>query len=215
MTRPQTLSGARIENKTGKVNHVWFYATQFLERCQRQRCCAFHWYRVATGERNARTAIERGWWFRRTKASSTMVIAAHPGDAFFAMGAPVALATRQRAEGFLLSLTLGEKGSATIPPEQYGEIQRSAAQKAAAQIGATAGFLHYPDGEVPINDEAKFAVCDMIRQFKPDIVVTHWKGSWHKDHRACYAISKYAIFYAALPTIRTKTACSYCPKIVF
>ncbi|HEX4020828.1 MAG TPA: PIG-L family deacetylase [Acidobacteriaceae bacterium] len=138
------------------------------------------------------------------KASNTMAIAAHPGDAFFAMGTPVALATGQGAEGLLLSLTLGEKGSATIPPSQYGAMQRSASQKAAAMLGATAEFLHYPDGEVPINDEAKFAVCDMIRQFKPDIVVTHWKGSWHKDHRACYEIVADAIFYAALPTIVRK-----------
>ncbi len=136
--------------------------------------------------------------------SNTMSIAAHPGDAFFAMGAPVALAVHQGAEGSLLSLSLGEKGSATIPPQQYGAMQRAAAEKAASMMGATAEFLHYPDGEVPLNEEAKFAVCDFIRQHKPDIVVTHWKGSWHKDHRACYEIVQDAIFYAALPAIARK-----------
>ncbi|MHB1936561.1 MAG: PIG-L deacetylase family protein [Acidobacteriaceae bacterium] len=135
------------------------------------------------------------------KVLNIMSIAAHPGDAFFAMGAPVALAIYQGGKGSLLSLTLGEKGSATIPPAQYGAIQKAAAEKAAARIGATAEFLHYPDGQVPVNDEAKFAVCDLIRQYKPDIVVTHWKGSWHKDHRACYEVVEDAIFYAAIPTI--------------
>lgn len=138
------------------------------------------------------------------KVFNIMSVAAHPGDAFFAMGAPVALAIHQGAKGSLLSLSMGERGSATIPPERYGAMQRAAAKKAASMIGATAEFLHYPDGEVPLNEEAKFAVCDFIRQYKPDIVVTHWKGSWHKDHRACYQIVQDAIFYAALPAIARK-----------
>ena len=73
--------------------------------------------------------------------SNIMAIAAHPGDAFFAMGAPVALATHQGGKGSLLSLSSGENGSATIPPKQYGEAQREAATKAATSIGAEALFL--------------------------------------------------------------------------
>jgi LmbE family N-acetylglucosaminyl deacetylase len=149
------------------------------------------------------------------KPSNIMSIAAHPGDAFFAMGAPVALAVHNGGQGSLLSLTLGENGSATIPPEQYGAMQRAAAEKAASMIGSTAEFLHYPDGEVPLNDEAKFAVCDFIRLYKPDTVVTHWKGSWHKDHRACYEIVQDAIFYAALPTIERKLPAHSVRKLFF
>jgi N-acetylglucosamine malate deacetylase 1 len=133
------------------------------------------------------------------KVSNIMAIAAHPGDAFFAMGAPVAVTTHFGGQGSLLSLSLGEKGSSTIPAAQYGVLQRDAAQKAADEIGAKALFLHYPDGDVPANDEAAFAVCDFIRQYKPLAVVTHWKVSWHKDHRACYDVVQNAIFYAALP----------------
>lgn len=101
-----------------------------------------------------------------------MAIAAHPGDVFFAMGAPVALATHFGGQGALLSLSLGEKGSPSIPAEQYGLSQREAAEKAAALIGAKALFLQYPDGEVPVNDQVKFAVCDLVRQYKPSTIVT-------------------------------------------
>ena len=138
---------------------------------------------------------------------NVMAIAAHPGDAFFAMGAAVAVATHFGGQGSFLSLSLGEKGSASIPAERYGASQREAAQKAAALIGAKALFLQYPDGQIPVNDEAKFAVCDLIRQYKPSTVITHWKGSWHKDHRACHAIVDDAIFYAGLPAfVRTEAA---------
>ena len=136
--------------------------------------------------------------------SNVMAIAAHPGDAFFAMGAPVAVATHSGGQGSFLSLSLGERGSAVIPPAQYESAQRQAAEKAAALLSAKALFLHYPDGEIPINEEAKFAVCDLIREHKPSAIITHWKGSWHKDHRACYEIVQDAIFYAGLPAIARK-----------
>jgi N-acetylglucosamine malate deacetylase 1 len=136
--------------------------------------------------------------------ASVMAIAAHPGDAFFAMGAPVAVATHFGGQGWFLSLSLGEKGSPKIPPGDYGTTQRQAAEKAAALLSAKALFLPYPDAEIPINDEAKFAVCDLIREYKPATIVTHWKGTWHKDHRTCHDIVEDAIFYAGLSTVVRK-----------
>jgi N-acetylglucosamine malate deacetylase 1 len=147
--------------------------------------------------------------------SSVLVIAAHPGDAFFAMGAPVAVAAHLKGEGNFLSLSLGERGSATVPAQQYGDSQRQATEKAATALGAKAFFLHYPDGEIPVNDEAKFAVCDLIRHCRPATIVTHWKGSWHKDHRACYEIVQDAIFYAGLPSIVRKEAAHFVKKLYF
>lgn len=138
------------------------------------------------------------------KAASIMAIAAHPGDAFFAMGAPIALQANAGAHSVLLSLTLGEKGSATIAPAQYGRLQREASNRAAQRLKAQTEFLQYPDGELPASEEAKFAVCDLIRKHKPAVIVTHWRGSWHKDHRACYEIVNDAIFYAGLPALARK-----------
>jgi len=133
--------------------------------------------------------------------ASIMAIAAHPGDAFFAMGLAVARQVHLGAQGVFLSLSLGERGSARIAPAQYGPLQRQAAESAAQKLGARAEFLTYPDGEIPVSEEAKFAVCDLIRQYRPGIIVTHWRGSWHKDHEACYKIVNDAVFYAGLPAL--------------
>lgn len=130
-----------------------------------------------------------------------MAIAAHPGDGFFAMGLPVALEVSLGGQGVFVSLSPGERGSASIPAARYGELQRQASARAAGMLGARTTLLPYPDGEIPVNDEIKFAVCDLIRQYRPAIVVTHWKGSWHKDHRACFDIVDDAVFYAGLPAI--------------
>jgi len=147
--------------------------------------------------------------------SNIMAIAAHPGDAFFAMGAAVALQVHLGGKGVFVSLSLGEKGSARIAPAQYGRLQREAAERAAHTLGAGAEFLAYADGEIPVSEEAKLAVCDLIREHQPSAVVTHWCGSWHKDHEACYKVANDAVFYAGLPALARKQPPHQVRKLFF
>ena len=134
-----------------------------------------------------------------------MAIAAHPGDGMFTMGATLAKQIERGGKGVLLSLSLGEKGAPkNIPVKQYGEMQRAATEKSVRLLGAEAVFLTYPDAEIPFNEESSLAVCDVIREHMPDIIVTHWNGSWHKDHQNCHLIVHDAIFYAALGTLERK-----------
>lgn len=131
-----------------------------------------------------------------------MAIAAHPGDGLFTMGAALAQQIERGGSAALLSLSLGEKGAPKdIPVQQYGDMQRMATQKATHLLGVESIFLTYPDAEIPFNEEITLAVCDTIRQQKPDVVITHWKGSWHKDHQNCHLIVRDAVFYAALGTL--------------
>ena len=58
--------------------------------------------------------------------------------------------------------------------------------------------MDYEDGLLPDNDEVRFAVCDIIRKVKPDIIVTHHENSMHKDHIVCHRIVVDAWFYAAI-----------------
>ncbi|MFL6443957.1 MAG: PIG-L deacetylase family protein [Candidatus Sulfotelmatobacter sp.] len=132
-----------------------------------------------------------------------LAIAAHPGDGMFTMGATLAQQIERGGSGVLLSLSLGEKGAPKdIPVQQYGDMQRAATEKAAHLLGAEALFLTYPDAEIPFNEESSLRVCDVIREQKPETVVTHWSGSWHKDHQNCHLIVRDAIFYAGLQTMQ-------------
>ena len=130
--------------------------------------------------------------------SRIMAIAAHPGDAMFTMGATVAQHVHNGGRGVFLCLSLGEKGHPRIAPAQYGETQRDAMMKAAGILGTAAEFLPYPDGDIPSGDQVSLKVCDLIREHRPDIVITHWSGSWHKDHQNTYLVVRDAIFYAGL-----------------
>lgn len=139
------------------------------------------------------------------KPGKIMAIAAHPGDGMFTMGAALAQQIARGGTGVLLSLSIGEKGAPKdIPVQRYGEMQREATLKAAQFLGADAVFLTYPDAEIPFNEEISLAVGDAIREHKPDVVITHWSGSWHKDHQNCYLIVRDGVFYAGLATLSRK-----------
>ncbi len=148
-------------------------------------------------------------------SSALMAIAAHPGDAVFTMGAAVAQHIQSGGSGIFLSLSLGERGHPTLAPEPYGALQRAATEKAAKILRAEAAFLTYPDAEIPLSDEASFAVCDRIRQFKPAAILTHWSGSWHKDHQNCCAIVRDAIFYAGLAALARERPAHSVGKLFF
>ncbi|HXH49326.1 MAG TPA: PIG-L family deacetylase [Terriglobia bacterium] len=151
----------------------------------------------------------------KSAPGTLMAIAAHPGDALFAMGAAVARHVSTGGRGIFLNLTHGERGNPAINAAEYGAMQVSATDKAAKALGAETAYLAYPDGELPDNEEARFAVCDAIRQHKPEIIVTHWKGSYHKDHRACYNVVDDAIFYAGLPGIKRRLPAHSVGKLLF
>lgn len=145
-----------------------------------------------------------------------MAIAAHPGDGLFSMGAALAQQIKRGGSGAFLSLSLGERGAPRdVDIQRYGEMQRTATEKATHLLGAEAMFLRYPDAEIPFNDESTLAVCDAFRQYKPDIVVTHWSGSWHKDHQNCHLIVRDAVFYAGLGTLTRSRPAHSISKIYY
>src|ERR1041384_6352180 len=145
-----------------------------------------------------------------------MAIAAHPGDGLFTMGAAVARQIERGGTGVFVSLSLGERGAPkNIPVNQYGEMQREATEKAARLLGAQTGFLGYPDAEIPFNEESTLRVCDVLRDQKPEIVITHWNGSWHKDHQNCHLIVHDAVFYSDLATLERKRPAHTVSKVYY
>jgi LmbE family N-acetylglucosaminyl deacetylase len=145
-----------------------------------------------------------------------MAIAAHPGDGMFTMGAVLAKQIERGGAGVLLSLSLGGRGTPkNIPVQQYSSMQRRATESATRLIGAEAIFLDYPDAEIPFNEESSLRVCDAIRKLRPEAVVTHWSGSWHKDHQNCHLIVRNAMFYASLETLARELPAHAVSKIFY
>lgn len=128
-----------------------------------------------------------------------LVIGAHAGDAENMAAAVVLKHTRLGCQAHIHHMTLGEAGHPTLPPAVYAEQRKAEAVESARLMGATVSWSQYPDGFLPVSDAVKLEVCDLIRREQPTVLLTHWKGSFHKDHAAAYEIVRDALFYAALP----------------
>jgi len=143
-----------------------------------------------------------------------LAIGAHMGDEV-AWGMALAAHQRQGITIGLLHLTPGEKGHKTLSPEEYAAQKRREAAACAEALGAETWALDYGDGELPVNDEVKLAVADVIREAKPERIITHWPGSMHKDHTAAAQNLPDAIFYAALPAFRRSLPAHWAGRYYF
>ena len=136
-----------------------------------------------------------------SKTVDILAIGAHMGDEI-AWGLALAAQVRQGASVGMLHLTPGEKGHKGLSPEDYARQKCEEAPECALLLCAQMWALDYKDGELPVSDEVKYQICDVIRAARPKLIITHWPGSMHKDHTAAAENLPDAIFYAALPAFK-------------
>jgi N-acetylglucosamine malate deacetylase 1 len=127
-----------------------------------------------------------------------MVVGAHAGDGEVMAGPLVAQHVADGGSAVLLHLTLGERGHPSLPGAEYGPQKRDEAQAAAAVLGAGVRLLGYRDAELEATQEARLSVAQVIADERPDVVITHGDGSFHRDHAACHEIVCEAVFLAGL-----------------
>lgn len=144
-----------------------------------------------------------------------LAIGGHAGDMDLTAGAVIAKYTQAGHKATFLHLTPGEKGHPRLSPDEYAKQKIEEANKFADIVGADVRFLAYKDAELPVNDEVKYEVADVIREVKPDIIITHWKGSIHKDHENTHWIVQDAHFYAGLPTIERALPAHYARQLFY
>lgn len=129
-----------------------------------------------------------------------MAIGGHIGDMELTAGGTLATLALKGYKIITVALTGGEKGNpAHLSVGEYRIQKEKEAADFAAMLDGEAIVFPYLDGELPVDDEVKFMLCDLIRKHKPKLLITHWKNSMHKDHEAAYKIVKDAQFYAGLP----------------
>ncbi|MCD6563145.1 MAG: PIG-L family deacetylase [Thermoproteales archaeon] len=126
------------------------------------------------------------------------VIGAHAGDAELMAGGIAAEAISQGLEVYFIHMTLGEKGHPTLSPKEYGEQKRKEALLVAEKIEAKVIFMPYKDGELYYNERTIIEIAKVLREIRPKVVITHWRGSLHKDHTITHDIVRDAVFYAAI-----------------
>jgi LmbE family N-acetylglucosaminyl deacetylase len=149
---------------------------------------------------------EWGTWNTHKKI---LVILAHPDDPEFFCGATLARWVKQGHEVHYFLLTCGDKGSddREKSSDQICQTRHSEQKSAASIIGASSvEFLDLPDGYLLPSIELRQSIVRVIRQKKPDIIMTcdptniFPLGSYrlnHPDHRYAGQVVLDAVFPAA------------------
>ena len=75
------------------------------------------------------------------------------------------------------------------------------ATAAAGVIGAISEVWDYPDGRLEPTLDARMRVIREIREFKPDLVLTHRPDDYHPDHRAVGHLVRDASYLITVPGI--------------
>jgi 4-oxalomesaconate hydratase len=123
-----------------------------------------------------------------------LVIGAHSADFVWRAGGAVAVATAARGQARVLALSYGERGESgelwkepgqTV--ERVKEIRHGEAERAAAALGAEFECLDLGDYPLEVDGEALVSVADRIRDFAPDVLLTHTdRDPFNPDHAAAF-----------------------------
>lgn len=113
-----------------------------------------------------------------------MIIGAHPDDAEFAAGGLCALYRRDGHAVCMVSVTNGESGHHKVFGPKLVERRKLEAKSAATLIGAESRVGDAPDGALWNTQELRENLIRMIREYQPDLVLTHRPQDYHPDHRA-------------------------------
>jgi 4-oxalomesaconate hydratase len=123
-----------------------------------------------------------------------LVIGAHSADFVWRAGGAVAVCADAGGTARVIALSYGERGESgelwkeegqTI--ERVKEIRHGEAERAAAVLGADFRCMDLGDYPLQIDADALLAIADQIREFAPDVLITHTDTDpFNPDHPVAY-----------------------------
>jgi 4-oxalomesaconate hydratase len=124
-----------------------------------------------------------------------LVIGAHSADFVWRAGGALAVTTSSGGTGRVIALSYGEKGESgelwkeenqTI--DNVKRIRHGEGERAAGHLGADFRCLDLGDYPLQIDTEALERISDEIREFAPDVLITHTDTDpFNPDHPVAYA----------------------------
>jgi LmbE family N-acetylglucosaminyl deacetylase len=139
------------------------------------------------------------------KVRRVMCVQPHPDDTDVAAGGTVAKLAASGVEVVYVTLTDGRLGTSdpSVHPEELAKKRKKEQEEAARILGVKElVWLGVRDGELQPTLELRWKLVELIRKFKPDVIVT--PDPWltyevHPDHRCTGILASEAAFFAPLP----------------
>ena len=126
-------------------------------------------------------------------------IGAHPDDLELTCGGTLAKLVQQGKRIGLVDMTEGELGT-----RGSREIRAQEADAAAQILGATVREnLNIPDGNIENTPEQRLRLVQVIRKYRPDVVLIPFHTDRHPDHERAHLLAREAWFASGLPKIGT------------
>ncbi len=128
-----------------------------------------------------------------------LAFAAHPDDVELCAGGIVCLLTQAGRRVGIVDLTAGELGSRGTT-----ESRREEARRAGEILGLTArDNLGLPDGNIENTERNRLRVIEVVRRYRPKVVLVGAPDCRHPDHRNATRLVVDALFYSGLRQIET------------
>lgn len=148
--------------------------------------------------------MNEGWECPQT----ILVVMAHPDDAEFYCGGTIARWAQEGHRVIYCILTSGNRGTKSLDAdlEDLKRTRQAEQRQAADLLGVESViFCDYEDGFLQANAETRKMVVRVIRQMKPEVMVSldptlffsEREGVNHCGHRACGEICADAVYPAA------------------
>ena len=113
-----------------------------------------------------------------------LVIGAHPDDAEVAVGGVAAKWARRGWVVRFVSVTSGQTGHFRDPPSTLAQRRIAEAKASADFIGVQSQVLPNVCGSLEPTLANRWTIMRLIREFAPDLILTHRPNDYHPDHRA-------------------------------
>ncbi|WP_409344909.1 PIG-L deacetylase family protein [Paenibacillus sp. MBLB4367] len=131
---------------------------------------------------------------------NVLAVGCHPDDLEIGCGGTLAKLASQGHHVTMVHVANGNKGHAVIPPDQLRAIRKQEAAEAGKLIGASVISLDIPDLTVKCDhDELVRKLAGVIRDTKPDYIITHPPEDYMKDHMEVSKAVFDASFAASVP----------------
>lgn len=135
-----------------------------------------------------------------------LVFGAHPDDADLMFGGTALKLIKAGHKVKFVSVANGDCGHFSMKPAELVECRYKEAQ-ASAKIAGLSEYQILPNSDCVLETslENRMRIIKIIREFKPDVVVSHRVNDYHADHRATAQLVEDAAYLVTVPL--------YCPKI--
>ncbi len=135
------------------------------------------------------------------KQINVLVFGAHPDDCDIKAGGVAALYVQQGHRVKFVSVTNGDAGHHEMGGGPLAQRRYAEAQAAAEVIGIEYELLDNHDGELMPTLENRYKIIRTIREFRPDLIMTHRPNDYHPDHRYTSTLVQDAAYMVTVPNI--------------